>query len=48
MADPEMQFETAFGLLCHKPVTNHVRGGGLYLFTVCFQLVFFFFLNKRL
>ncbi len=26
MARPEMQFETAFGLLCHKQVTNHVKG----------------------
>ncbi len=26
MADPEMQFETALGLLRHKPVTSHVKG----------------------
>ncbi len=26
MALPEMWFETALGLLRHKPITNHVKG----------------------
>ncbi len=26
MALPEMRFETALGLLRHKPITNHVKG----------------------